>query len=46
VQFASSSCRQWGLVYAARFAEGGMPLGEECGTFRKPNGRLHLRESL
>jgi hypothetical protein len=22
------------------------PLGEECGTFRKLNGRLHLRESL
>jgi hypothetical protein len=27
-------------VYAARSAEGGFPLGEECGTFRKPDGRL------
>jgi hypothetical protein len=27
-------------MYAARSAEGGLPLGEECGTFRKPNERL------
>jgi hypothetical protein len=40
VLFASPSCRQWGSVYAARSVEGGLPLGEECGTFRKPNGRL------
>jgi hypothetical protein len=24
-------------VYVARSAKGGLPLGEECGTFRKPN---------
>jgi hypothetical protein len=29
-----------GSVYVARSAEGGLPLGEECGTFRKPNGWL------
>jgi hypothetical protein len=29
-----------GSVYAARSVEGGLPLGEECGTFKKPNGRL------
>jgi hypothetical protein len=40
VWFALPSCRQWGSVYVARSAEGGLPLGEECGTFRKPNGRL------
>jgi hypothetical protein len=40
VEFASPSCRQWGSVYVARSAKGGLPLGEECGTFRKPNGRL------
>jgi hypothetical protein len=28
-------------VYAARSAEGGLPLGEECGTFWKPSERLH-----
>jgi hypothetical protein len=28
-------------VDAARSVEGGLSLGEECGTFRKPNGRLH-----
>jgi hypothetical protein len=27
-------------VYVARSAEGGLSLGEECGTFKKPNGRL------
>jgi hypothetical protein len=27
-------------VYAARSTEGGFPLGEECGTFRKANERL------
>jgi hypothetical protein len=27
-------------VYAARSAKGGLPLGEECVTFRKLNGRL------
>jgi hypothetical protein len=31
-------------VYAARFAEGGLPLGEECGTFMKPNRRLQPQE--
>jgi hypothetical protein len=46
VWFASLSCRQWGSVYVARSAEGGLPLGEESGKFRKPNGWLHLRESL
>jgi hypothetical protein len=40
VYFASMLCHQWGSVYAARSAKGGLPLGEECGTFRKPNGRL------
>jgi hypothetical protein len=40
VYFALPSCHQWGLVYAAHSAEGGLPLGEECSTFRKPNGRL------
>jgi hypothetical protein len=40
VYFASPSCRQWGSVYAGRSVEGGLPLGEECGTFRKPNRRL------
>jgi hypothetical protein len=40
VEFASPSCRQWGSVYAARSTEGGLPLGEKCGTFKKPNGRL------
>jgi hypothetical protein len=24
----------------ARSAKGGLPLGEKCGTFRKPNGQL------
>jgi hypothetical protein len=38
VLFALPSYHQWGLVYAARSAEGGFPLGEECSTFRKPNG--------
>jgi hypothetical protein len=33
-------------VYEARSAEGGLPLGEERDTFRKPNGRLHFGESL
>jgi hypothetical protein len=42
VQLSSTSCRQWGSVYAARSVEGGLPLGEDCGTFRKPNGRLQL----
>jgi hypothetical protein len=46
VWFASPSCRQCGSVYAARSAEGDLPLGDESGKFRKPNGRLHLRESL
>jgi hypothetical protein len=27
----------------ARSVEGGLPLGEECGTFRKPNEWLHLQ---
>jgi hypothetical protein len=27
-------------VYAARSAKVGLPLGEECGIFKKPNGRL------
>jgi hypothetical protein len=44
VYFASSSCRQWGSVYAARSTEGGLPLGEECDAFRKPNGWLYLQE--
>jgi hypothetical protein len=43
VQFASPTCRQWGLVYVARSAEGGLPLGEDNSTFRKPNGRLQLQ---
>jgi hypothetical protein len=30
-------------VYAARSAKVGSPLGEECGAFRKPNGRLQCR---
>jgi hypothetical protein len=29
-----------GLGVCGCSAEGGLPLGEECGTFRKPNGRL------
>jgi hypothetical protein len=33
-------------VYVSRSAKDGFPLGEECGTFRKPNRRLNLRESL
>jgi hypothetical protein len=33
-------------VYAARSAEGGLPLGEECGTFRKPNGWLQPKGNL
>jgi hypothetical protein len=40
VQFASPSSYQRGSMYAARSAEGGLPLGEECGTFRKTKGRL------
>jgi hypothetical protein len=28
-------------MYVARSAEAGLPLGEECGAFRKLNGRLH-----
>jgi hypothetical protein len=27
-------------MYVARSAKGGLPLGEECGTFREPNGQL------
>jgi hypothetical protein len=27
-------------VYTARSSDGGLPLGEECSIFRKPNGRL------
>jgi hypothetical protein len=46
VWFASPSCHQWGSMYVARSAEGGLPLGEECGTFKKPNERPHFRESL
>jgi hypothetical protein len=38
------SCHQWGSVYAARSTKGGLPLGEECDTFRKPNRRLQLQE--
>jgi hypothetical protein len=33
-------------MYGAHSTEGGMPLGEECDTFKKPNGWLHLRECL
>jgi hypothetical protein len=40
VLFASPLCHQWGSVYAARSTKGGLPLGEECGTFRKSNGGL------
>jgi hypothetical protein len=46
VLFASLSYCQWGSVYAAHSVEGGLPLGEECGAFRKPNGQLYLRGSL
>jgi hypothetical protein len=41
--FSSPSCRQWGSVYAARSAEGSLPLGEECCTFSKPIRRLRPR---
>jgi hypothetical protein len=44
VVFALPPCCQWDSVYAARSAKGGLPLGEECGTFRKPNGRLQPQE--
>jgi hypothetical protein len=30
-------------VYTARSAKVGSPFGEECGAFRKPNGRLQPR---
>jgi hypothetical protein len=32
-----------GPVYAARSAKVDLSLGEECGTFRKTNGRLQPR---
>jgi hypothetical protein len=40
---AWSQHRQWGSVYVARSAKVDLSLGEECGTFRKPNGRLQPR---
>jgi hypothetical protein len=33
-------------VYAAHSAEGGLPLGEECGTFWKPNEWLHHQRTF
>jgi hypothetical protein len=35
-----------GSVYVARSAKVDLSLREECGTFRKPNGRLQPRKSL
>jgi hypothetical protein len=33
-------------VYAARSSEGGLPLGDECGAFRKPIDGYTFRDSL